>query len=148
MTNIPCFHCEKPIRENEATAKNAWIKLHEACLEPHNKECDRLDTEIYEQELKAKQNEKKILKDLQNTLKPNLFEIIEFELEQHCYRVLDLVKRKDISAMECHPNEILITEDLPFDHIYSDVTSCDDSYGGDIYIPLGYRNYLKVTIWG
>ena len=91
----------------------------------------------------------KKLASIKRKIKPKFFQAIEFELyHSGCHGVeivcIDGVKGKRMTASS------YFGESSAVRHVYNNVSSCSysETWGGDLFIPIGLGRYVKLSIHG
>ena len=89
------------------------------------------------------------LSSIKRKVKPKVFQAIEFELcHSWCHGVeivgIDGVRGKRMTASS------YFGESSAVRHVYSNVSSCSysETFGGDLFIPIGLGRYVKLSIHG
>lgn len=126
----------------------------------HSKNDDLTDAEIQEMYDVATQeaedeswrdmrNSDLILKRLKKSLRPKIWEAIQWELNSHYCLALGIVSIDEVKGRKETGNDYH-GQSTAMRHVYVDVSSCSysDTYGGNVYLYLGMGRYLAMFISG
>lgn len=147
MTIESCFHCGGDISDTVSMDGN--IPFHSQCLEKHRIEMEASAEAERLAAIKEQKTNDRILKHLERTLKPKIWVCVKSELESHRFGYLEIVTIDKVKGTKQDASKYFGAS-VAMRHFYDDVSSCSysDTYGGDLYLYLGKKRYLKMTVWG
>jgi hypothetical protein len=149
MNYGPCVLCDSTVYESDEQVSLSFGVAHFECHEEGQRENEAGRLRHEAEVSKQIKNDKRILKHLERTLKPKVWENIKFAMYGHRYQDLAIVGFDKVggakqSAMEWFGESVAIR------HVFDDISSCSlsDTYGGSIWLPIGHARYLHMHIWG
>lgn len=144
-----CFHCNAPVLSGDECSTTTFLVAHQVCEKQYDDDMHEVMQSEHRSHIAEQNSNKRILKKLKRTLKPKIWQAVEWETESHGYGHLEIVTQREVSG-ERRSGYAYFGEATALRHVYDDVTSdpYGDSYGGDIYLYLGKNRYLKIWIWG
>ena len=115
----------------------------------HEIDLDDEEMELGLEAERTQENSKRILGRLKRTLKPKIWEPIEWELDSHWCIALEIVTRDRVIGRK-ESGDSYFCQSTAIRHVYVNVSSCSysDTYGGDVYIRLGNNRYLRMYVYG
>lgn len=101
------------------------------------------------QEMKEACRRNKVLRRLKKTLPQKIWLSIQYLLNDNSCLDLGVVSQEHVKGFKESGNSYFGWS-TAVRHVYNDVSSCSysDSYGGNLYIYLGERRYLRMHIYG
>lgn len=110
---------------------------------------DELMQRASEQEWRDVKKSDQILKRLQRTVKPKIWQAINWDLHSHICLVIGIVTVDQVAGSKRTGHDYF-GESTAVRHVYDDVSSCtySDSYGGNVYLYLGKKRYLMMYVHG
>lgn len=144
-----CFHCEEKVNQHDGV-KIGFYLVHNECYESQKEEDRKYIEAERNRELRDRKNTRRIKSHLKRKLKPKIWDWIEYELESHYHSDLKILRREDFESKNKVPYKDMVGNRTSVRHIYDDTSQCSmsETYGGNIYIYIGNKQYLKIFIWG
>ncbi|EII3125378.1 hypothetical protein [Vibrio parahaemolyticus] len=149
MNHGQCVHCGNDVYESDERVSLSWGVSHFECHEDYHNKAD-LEMKALAEEDKARyRKDCKILRRLKRTLKAKIWQGIDWTIADHRYQDLQIVGVDKVCG-EKRAGHDWFGQSTAMRYIYDD-TSTDywgDSYGGQIWLPIGKGRYLQMHIWG
>lgn len=94
-------------------------------------------------------NSERILRKLKRTLKPKIWQAVEYDLNGHSCLALGIVPHSEVKGRKQKGSD-WHGQSTAMRHVYSNVSYCSysDSYGGNVYLRLSKDRYLMMFIHG
>ncbi|EKA4077117.1 hypothetical protein OLH55_004327 [Vibrio parahaemolyticus] len=144
-----CVHCGNDVYQSDERVSLSWGVTHLECHEDYHAQSELLMKELAEEENARYKRDCKLISRLKRTLKPKIWQAIDWAISEHRYQDLKIVGIDEVAGSKERARD-WYGESVAVRYIYDD-TSTDywgDGYGGLIWIPIGKARYLQMHIWG
>ena len=112
-------------------------------------ELDKLKENADRQLWQAYDNSDRLLGKLKRRLKPKIWQGIQWELNAHTCLALEIVSVKQVKGYKRTGHEYF-GQSTAIRHVYDHTSMCSlsGSYGGNVYLYLGNKQYLMMFVSG
>jgi hypothetical protein len=143
-----CHFCHGT-KPNEDLIDDGITTHHLSCKVDYMKELELDQVETLASEARQQARDTRLLDRLQKTLKQKHLQALNWLLNDHRCESLEILSVGDVKGEKVKGSK-WFRESTAIRHIYDDTSTCywGDSYGGNIFMPIGKKRYLKVFISG
>lgn len=142
-----CVHCNEIVYSSDERVN---LSLGAAHFECHEREQVALHEEMIkagEEEMQGREKDNRLFARLEKTLKHKFWLPIKWVRENNYCQDLEIVGIDKVKGTKASTYDFF-GEGAAIRHVFEDVSSEGDTYGGLIWIPLGKGRYLQMHIWG
>ncbi|MEF1335592.1 hypothetical protein REH81_02190 [Vibrio rotiferianus] len=142
-----CVYCNDTVYSSDERVNLSWGVAHYECHEREQEEIHDQMLKAGEDEMKRREKDNRIMARLEKTLKPKFWQPIKWVREENYCQDLEIVGIEKVKGTKTSTYDFF-GEGAAIRHVFEDVSSDGDTYGGFIWIPIGKGRYLQMHIWG
>ena len=86
---------------------------------------------------------------IKRKIKPKVFQAIEFELFHSSCHGVEIVSHDGVNGKRMNASNYF-GESVAVRHVYNNLSSCSysETWGGELFIPIGLGRYVKLSVHG
>ncbi len=147
-----CSHCGEGFENNIVENDSKWGDFHNKCAEKGIKSAKEdynsaMKAWEYEQKRQV-EHDSKTYQELLSIAEDHVMDYIDYQINDDGQGYYDIVDVSKCVGEVQTGQDFFDDEDCKIRKVYSDVSSYEGSYGGDIYIHIKGRKYFRMSIGG